>query len=63
MKKILLFSSVIIITCYRCKQTATKVTGQAPATSRDTSINWNLYSEIFFDSLQMEKAYFKQAVS
>src|SRR5688572_26776737 len=61
MKKILLFSSVIIITCYSCKQTGNKVQAQAPATSRDTSIRLGTsYSEIFFDSLQMEKLIVKQ---
>src|SRR6187455_2178830 len=61
MKKILLFSSVIIITCYGCKKTGNKVQAQAPATSRDTSIRLGTsYSEIFFDSLQMEKLILKQ---
>jgi len=61
MKKILLFSTVIIITCYSCKQTGNEVLAQAQAISRDTSIKLGTsYSEMFFDSLQMEKLIVKQ---
>jgi len=61
MKKILLFSSVIIITCYSCKQTGNEAQAQAQATSRDTSIKLGTsYSETFFDSLQMERLLVKQ---
>ena len=59
MKKILLFSSVIIIACFSCRQTGNEA--QAQATSRDTSIKLGTsYSETFFDSLQMEKLIGKQ---
>jgi len=61
MKKILLFSSVIIITCYSCKQHGNESQPQSQATSRDTSIKLGTsYSETFFDSLQMERLLVKQ---
>ena len=61
MKKILLFSSVIIITCSSCKQSGNEAQAQTQAISRDTSIkSGTSYSEIFFDSLQMEKFIVKQ---
>ena len=61
MKKILLFSSVIIIAFYSCRQTGNEAQAQAPATARDTSIkSGTSYSEIFFDSLQMEKFILRQ---
>ena len=61
MKKILLFSSVIIITCYSCNQSGNEAQAQTQATSRDTSIKLGAsFSEIFFDSLQMEKFISKQ---
>src|SRR5205809_3575655 len=62
MKKILLFYTVIIITCYSCKQDGNEAKAQAQTTSRDTSIKFGTsYSEIFFDSLRMEKFIAKQA--
>src|SRR6187200_170740 len=61
MKKILLFSSVIIITCYSCKQHGNEAQAQSQPTSRDTSIKLGTsYSETFFDSLQMERLLVKQ---
>jgi len=61
MKKILLFSLVIVITCYSCKQTGSEAQAQMQTTSRDTSIKLGTsYSETFFDSLQMERLLVKQ---
>ena len=54
MKLIILFSSILIIIFYSCKQTGNEV--QAQMTPRDTSIKLETsYSEMFFDSTQMEK--------
>jgi murein L,D-transpeptidase YcbB/YkuD len=62
MKRILLFYIVIIITCYSCKQGGNEAKAQTQTTSRDTSIkSGTSYSEIFFDSLRMEKFIAKQA--
>jgi len=59
MKIILLFSSVLIIAHFGCKQTGGEA--QAQVTPRDTSIKLGTsYSEIFFDSLQMENFFVKQ---
>ena len=55
MKKILLIWSVFANNFIIVSQTGNKVQAQAPATSRDTSINAGTsYSEIFFDSTKME---------
>ena len=54
MKIILLFLSVLIIAISGCKPSGNEA--QAQETSRDTSIKLETsYSEIFFDSLQMER--------
>jgi L,D-transpeptidase YcbB len=54
MKLLILFSSVVIIIFYSCKQNGNVV--QAQTIQRDTSIKLGTsYSEMFFDSTQMEK--------
>ena len=61
MKTVLLFSSVFIIAFYSCKQSGN--VAQAQMTPRDTSINLGTsYSEIFLDSLQMERFISRQTM-
>ena len=61
MKIILLFFPVLIIALFGCKQTGNEA--QAQVTPRDTSINLGTsYSEIFFDSLQMERFIYGQTM-
>ena len=54
MKPLILFSSVLIISFYSCKQAGNEA--QAQMTTRDTSIKLETsYTETFFDSTQMER--------